>query len=125
MVRESRLIWNPISSQVRQTIPYSLQVYDLEFQDNIWVDLGHATHIDEQAFHLVELPIRPAEKPDDNVHFRISYERDLNLRVVERTTYGILDMLGDVGGVSGMFFSIGLFLVNILQFQAFENYMVS
>ena len=70
------------------------------------------------------MPIRPYEM-NDKVHIRISYERDLNKTVIERTVYGILDMLGDVGGLTEALFSIGLVLISFFQYQVFENYLVS
>ena len=61
------------------------------------------------------MPIRPYEM-NDNVHIRISYERDLNKTVIERTVYGILDMLGDVGGLTEALFSIGLVFISFFQY---------
>ena len=61
------------------------------------------------------MPIRPYEM-NDYVHIRISYERDLNKTVIERTVYGLLDMLGDVGGLTEALFSIGLVLISFFQY---------
>ena len=79
----------------------------------------------ETSVFLTDLmPIRPYEK-DDRVHIRVSYERDLDKVNIERTAYGILDMLGDVGGVTEAFFAIGTFIISIVQYQVFDNYLVS
>ena len=70
-----------------------------------------------------ELPIRPYER-DDSVHIVISFERDINMKNVERTVYGFLDMLGDIGGVAQALIAIGTLTLAILQYQVFENYLV-
>ena len=53
---------------------------------------------------------RPYEFPD-KVHLSISYEMSLDLHVSERTVYTILDWLGDVGGLMGMLFDTGAFIL--------------
>ena len=69
------------------------------------------------------MPIRPYEKVDD-VHIRISFERDLDLINIERTAYGVLDMLGDVGGLNDALVTLFGLLVWFIQYNGFENYMV-
>ena len=49
----------------------------------------------------------------------------MNKHTIERSTYGLFDMLGDVGGLNDLLKSFGAFVVGILQFQVFENYLVS
>ena len=49
------------------------------------------------------------------MHVAITYELDRDLRTIQRKVYGILDFLGDIGGLAGAlkaFFaaSIGLFM---------------
>ena len=68
--------------------------------------MGPITELGTEIFHIAELPTRPYEKFDD-VHMRISFERDLNKINIERTAYGILDMLGDIGGLNDALTVIG------------------
>ena len=35
---------------------------------------------------------------DDAIHFLIRYEMDLGISRTERAIYGVLDLIGDVGG---------------------------
>ena len=44
------------------------------------------------------MPSRPYEFFDD-IHTVVSYELDLNLYEVDRSTYNFLDWLGDLGGL--------------------------
>ena len=87
-------------------------------------DIGPFTEISGESFRVNELPTRPYEK-NDSVHIRISFERDLDKIIIERTAYGILDMLGDVGGLNDALKAIAGFFIAILQYNVFENYMVS
>ena len=68
--------------------------------------MGPITELGAEMFHIAELPTRPYEK-FDSVHIRISFERDLNKKNIERRAYGILDMLGDVGGLNDALTVIG------------------
>ena len=66
-----------------------------------------------ETFDIKELPTRPYEK-NDSVHTRVSFERNLNKLVLERTAYGILDMLGDVGGLLEILKALGWGLVALI-----------
>ena len=97
---------------VRQIHPFSVKITELELQDKLY-EMGPFTEVGGETFTIEELPTRPYEK-NDNVHVRISFERDLNLAKLERTSYGILDMLGDVGGLNEALQVLCGFLVSIL-----------
>ena len=43
MIQESRILYIPVSSQVRQLIPYSVNVSNLELQDMVTLELGDVT----------------------------------------------------------------------------------
>ena len=53
---------------------------------------------------------------NDNVHVQIAYERDLNKYRMEKTVYGVLEMLGDVGGLSELLWMFGAFIISLFQF---------
>ena len=80
--------------------------------------MGPLTEVNGETFRIEELPARTYEK-NDNVHVRISFERNLNQTKLERTAYGILDMLGDVGGLYEALQVLCGLLVSILQYNAF------
>ena len=91
-------------------------------QDKLF-DIGPFTEIGGDSFRIRELPTRPYEK-NDSVHVRVSFERDLDKINIERTAYGVLDMLGDVGGLNDALTTLCGLLVWLIQYNAFENYMV-
>ena len=110
IVKESRLIWTPVSTSARQTIPFAIQVTHIELEDNLLFQLGDITEEDGEAFKLKSLPARSYSKKD-NVHIEIAYERDLNMYKMEKTAYSLLEMLGDIGGLIDILWIIGAFIV--------------
>ena len=116
-------MWIPISSAIRQIHPFSVHVTEIELQDKLF-DFGPFSEVVGEIFDIKELPTRPYEK-NDHVHIRISFERDLNKMHMERTAYGILDMLGDVGGLNDALKVLGCWALGLIQINALENYLVS
>ena len=54
--------------------------------------------MDSSIFSLEPMPVRPYEK-DRDVIMELSIERNLDLRVIAREGYTILDFLSDLGGM--------------------------
>lgn len=52
-------------------------------------------------------------------------EMDLNRVDYSRSRYTIFDLLSDVGGLSGIFFSVFAVFMAAWNFNSFDNYMVS
>lgn len=59
-------------------------------------------------------PVRLYDFPD-NVQLAITYELNRDLNIIRRKVYGLLDFLGDIGGLAGAL--RGLFTVAVLIFQ--------
>ena len=70
------------------------------------------------------MTLRPYEY-FDNVHISISFEFDLTLYKIDRDAYNTLTWLGDCGGLQQALMLIGMGLLSILQFNDYENFMVS
>ena len=51
-------------------------------------------------------------------------ELDSTVTLVQRDVYNVFMLLGDVGGFSGLLYSLGGALIGILNFQNAENYVV-
>ena len=90
----------------------------------MFLDIGKLGEGEGTLFSFEEGPRRPFER-FENHHTRIIFERDLNEYNLERTTYKIFDMLGEIGGLLEFSSLLGAVLMSICQFQAFENYLVS
>ena len=50
---------------------------------------------------------------------------DKDVYAVERSVYNFLMLLGDVGGLYGIFVSIAATLLGILNYQKFDNLLVA
>ena len=48
-----------------------------------------------------------------------------DLQLVERSGYTIFDLLADVGGISGLLFSVASYLLSIFNSNFFDNYLAS
>ena len=42
----------------------------------------------------------------DSVQMAVTYELNRDLKIIKRKVYGFLDLLGDIGGLSGSLYSI-------------------
>ena len=52
-------------------------------------------------------------------------QMDLDLTVIERSSYTILDVLSDVGGLQGILISASSLMLGILNYKYLEDYLVS
>ena len=62
---------------------------------------------------------------DDNIWNGITVECELNLIVIERSRYTFLDLLSDVGGLSGMVASIFAVFMTIWNNQMYNYFLAS
>ena len=58
-----------------------------------------------------------------DAHVTITYELDRDLLVIRRKVYGILDFLGDIGGLAGALKALFAALVIVFQYKATVNYV--
>ena len=66
-------------------------------------------------FRLNQIGTRPYEYPN-NVHTAIAYELDLNLATLDRQVYSVLDLMGDIGGLSEALVFLGSIIIGIIHF---------
>lgn len=77
MVKESTLVYIPISSQIRQLIPFQVNIADLYLQDKLHIALDELTlDYKEGLFKLEQITTFPYEKPD-SVWISVTVERNL------------------------------------------------
>ena len=60
---------------------------------------------------------------DDNVQLAVTYELSRDLRIIRRSVYSILDLLGDIGGLAGALRALFSFAVIIFQYKAVISYI--
>lgn len=125
LAKEARILYIPISSQIRQLIPLQVNVADLYLQDYMSMELNELTlDVKKDLFNIERQIILPYEKHDD-VWVSVSLERNLALTEFSRTIYTGFDFLSDVGGFSSILVSFMAMVVSIWNFNSLENTMAS
>ena len=59
-----------------------------------------------------------------NFRYGHFYRMNYAVKTIERSNYNLLMLLGDVGGLYGLLFSVFATLNNVLNFQKAENFLV-
>lgn len=124
VVEEARTVWIPFNSQLREEIVYQISLSTLELQDKIWQWGGWTKEDIKSIFRIDQSVTRPYEFPD-NVHTQITYELNLDMKVIDRQVYSVLDWLGDIGGLVEALFFIGQIALFSFTFGQYESMMVS
>ena len=78
----------------------------------------------KRVFKFVETAKRPFEF-DNQVHISITFEVDLDLTVIDRQVYNVLDWIGDIGGLGEGCFFISTMLLSVIHFGALDNMIIS
>ena len=118
IVPETRSIWLPVNTQVQQTIPFKLATSLLFLQDR-FINLDELTELeDDTVFRFKIEPFKSYEK-DYDVQVDITIEMDLNLTVVAREGYTVLDWVSDIGGMQGMLLGFFAFIVAFWNYNQF------
>ena len=78
----------------------------------------------KRVFRMAEVTKRPYEFTN-SVHISVTFEVDLDLKVIERQVYNILDWIGDVGGLGEGCFFISYTILGIIHFGALDNMIIS
>ena len=55
----------------------------------------------------------------------ITIERSLDIQLVERIGYTVLDAVSDIGGIQGIMLSLTWGVLSFLNYRNIENFMVS
>ena len=103
MINESRISYIPISSQIRQTVPFRLKQTHLTLQDYDTINLNQFTVIKKSnLFKLEKMPLLPLEEKDLS-WINVTFEMDLDRTDYSRSRYTALDLLAAFGGFMGIF----------------------
>ena len=94
-------------------------------QDYDIIELDEYTELEfENMFSVSKKDVMPYENPN-NIHINVTFEMSFSLVKYFRTVYTYFDLLSDVGGLTGMFFSIFAIIVSFWTYNSFDNMMVS
>ena len=103
---------------MQQTIPFKLATSLLFLQDR-FINLDELTELeDDTVFRFKIEPFKSYEK-DYDVQVDITIEMDLNLTVVAREGYTVLDWVSDIGGMQGMLLGFFAFMVAFWNYNQF------
>lgn len=91
----------------------------LDLSDQI-ESIAGSGQLELTMFHTVTGPIRFYDFKD-NVQFAVTYELSLDLHVINRKVYGLLDFLGDIGGLTGSLRAIFTLAIMVFQHKAALN----
>ena len=95
------------------------------FLQDLLINLDDITELEDGTIFGIEtLPVRSQEK-DYNIAMEISFERSLDLKVIMREGYTILDYLSDIGGMQGVFQSTLIMLLSISNYKYIDSFLVS
>ena len=75
-------------------------------------------------FKLNQIASRPYEVDADFVA-GIDIQNNLDITVLERNVYTILDVLSDVGGLSSALISLVVGIIGLMNYNRLESYMAS
>ena len=125
VVKESRLIYYPVSSQVSEIFPLKVQKTDIELHDFDLINLDKLTmYGNRDLFGLKQISNRSYEGLKSN-WVSVTIEMSLNLNQVERNVFTMFDMLSDIGGLSGILMSVFAITASIWNYLAYDNHLVS
>lgn len=122
LTAESQFNWFMLNSSQRSEKSREFTVSGITFQDE-FIQLGDWTATPAEFFRIEPKVDRPYEYPD-KIMFMLRYEMNKNQFYLERTIYGVLDWLGDIGGFNeaiAMIIGATLFFI---QFQPLGMYLV-
>lgn len=85
-----------------------------------WGSISQDAH---RVFKFIEANKRPYEFEND-VHISITFEVDLDLTVIDRQVYNLLDWIGDVGGLGEGCFFISFTLLGVIHFGGVDNMII-
>ena len=74
-------------------------------------------------FKFIEQTKRPYEF-DNPVHISITFERELNLKAIDRQVYNLLDLIGDIGGLGEGLFFMAFTLLGVIHFGSLDNWII-
>ena len=107
----------------RSTVSNRITNTILDRDDNLLIAFTDITNIEEPYFEI-ERYDSVATSRNPATSLSINYSMNMDAVKVTRSVYTFFDLLGNVGGLAGILFSIVAFLHSICKFNAGENSLV-
>ena len=101
---------------------YKLTITDLFLQDER-MSIGSFGQTAQRVFKFKEAGKRPYEF-DNSIHLSITFEMELDLKVIDRQVYNFLDWVGDIGGLGEGLFFMSTTVLSIIHFGALDNQII-
>ena len=98
MTANSHFHWFPLNSRASEEVSREIKFSEIKFDDNWYLIPNVIGQVYAHFFSISHKMVRPFEI-DKLCHFMIRYEMNSGLDSYERVVYGVLDLLGDVGGL--------------------------
>ncbi len=61
---------------------------------------------------------------ENSIHLSITFEMELDLQVIDRQVYNVLDLVGDIGGLGEGCFFISITILSVVHFGALDNQII-
>ena len=120
--KSSKLVWNVLSPQLRLDQYNYVRLTELDLTDKIG-SVASPSEI-HKMFTIEEGPVRPYDFPrPDTTQLAITYELSRDLNIIRRKVYGVLDFLGDLGGLAGALRGLFAVIVLLFQYKVVLNYV--
>ena len=93
-------------------------------QDQLFNFADLTKETDQTVFRIDPLPSASYEK-HDGTQFDVTFERSLDLQLIKRSGYTLLDLISNVGGLRTIMSFAITFAMSYWNFNTGANYMVS
>ena len=88
------------------------------------MQLGPVTEVFGSIFGIKPMTQRPYEF-DDDIHYVVSFEFNLDKMKIDREVYNFLDWLGDIGGLETALVLFLGYMNAFVNYEAYEDFLVS
>ena len=114
ITKEAHAVWHPMNSVLRQESINVLNIGHVYMQDE-YFQLGSLSANNETVYRPTNEGFRPMEF-DNNHQFGVAYEMSLDLITYERTVYGFLEWVSDLGGLASALIAFQAVILKMLMY---------
>jgi len=89
------------------------------------VNLDDITEFEDARVFKIESQSNLSYEKDYVAQMTVTIERNMDLKVIARQGYTVLDYISDLGGMQGILISSMAWLIAVWNYNKFDNHMVS